>query len=93
MQFFFMPVLGVIADRVGRRPVILLSNLGLGLDYLVMALAPTLGWRFVGRIMSGITSGEHHDRDSLYSWLVSPAPLASRVAAAERDPVHRIHRA
>jgi len=56
MQFFFMPVLGVISDRVGRRPVILLSNLGLGLDYLVMALAPTLGWLFVGRIISGITA-------------------------------------
>src|SRR5206468_6078298 len=41
MQFVFMPVLGVVSDRVGRRPVILLSNLGLGLDYLVMALAPT----------------------------------------------------
>ena len=43
MQFFFMPVLGVISDRVGRRPVILLSNVGLGLDYFVMALAPSPG--------------------------------------------------
>ena len=56
MQFFFSPLLGVISDRVGRRPVILLSNLGLGLDYLVMALAPTLGWLFIGRIISGITA-------------------------------------
>ena len=38
MQFVFMPVLGVLSDRVGRRPVVLLSNLGLGLDYIVMAL-------------------------------------------------------
>src|SRR2546430_5337586 len=56
MQFLFAPVLGVVSDRIGRRPVILLSNLGLGLDYLVMAMAPTLGWLFLGRIISGITA-------------------------------------
>ncbi|HEX4639953.1 MAG TPA: TCR/Tet family MFS transporter [Chthoniobacterales bacterium] len=56
MQFLFSPVLGVLSDRFGRRPVILLSNLGLGLDYVVMALAPTLGWLFVGRVISGITA-------------------------------------
>src|SRR5246127_5801608 len=44
MQFVFSPVLGVLSDRFGRRPIILLSNLGLGLDYVVMALAPTIGW-------------------------------------------------
>src|SRR6266403_2067492 len=56
MQFVFSPVLGVLSDRFGRRPVILLSNFGLGLDYIVMALAPTIGWLFIGRIFSGITS-------------------------------------
>src|SRR5260370_39205731 len=56
MQCFFSPVLGVLSDRFGRRPVILLSNLGLGLDYIVMALAPTMSWLFLGRIISGITS-------------------------------------
>src|SRR6184192_3849505 len=56
MQFFFSPVLGVLSDKYGRRPVILLSNLGLGLDYIVMALSPTIGWLFVGRIISGITT-------------------------------------
>jgi DHA1 family tetracycline resistance protein-like MFS transporter len=56
MQFFFSPVLGVLSDRFGRRPVILLSNLGLGLDYVVMALAPTIGWLFLGRIISGVTT-------------------------------------
>ena len=56
MQFLFSPVLGVLSDRHGRRPVILLSNVGLGLDYLVMALAPTLSWLFVGRVISGITA-------------------------------------
>src|SRR5436190_14914096 len=56
MQFFFAPVLGVLSDRFGRRPIILLSNLGLGLDYVVMALAPTIGWLFLGRIISGLTT-------------------------------------
>lgn len=56
MQFFFSPVLGVLSDRFGRRPVILLSNLGLGLDYIVMALAPTMSWLFLGRVISGITA-------------------------------------
>jgi len=56
MQFGFSPVLGALSDRFGRRPVILLSNLGLGLDYVLMAVAPTLGWLFVGRVISGITA-------------------------------------
>src|SRR6266446_5359738 len=56
MQFFFSPLLGVLSDRFGRRPVILLSNLGLGLDYIVMALSPTLGWLFLGRVISGSTT-------------------------------------
>ena len=56
MQFFFSPILGMLSDRYGRRPVILLSNFGLGLDYVVMALAPTVGWLFLGRVLSGICS-------------------------------------
>ncbi len=56
MQFVFAPVLGALSDRFGRRPVILLSNFGLGLDYVLMALAPTLTWLFVGRVISGITA-------------------------------------
>lgn len=56
MQFLFAPVLGSLSDRYGRRRVILLSNLGLGLDYVLMALAPSLWWLFAGRVLSGITS-------------------------------------
>jgi len=56
MQFFFSPVLGGLSDRFGRRPVVLLSNFGLALDYVLMALAPSLTWLFVGRVISGITS-------------------------------------
>lgn len=56
MQFFFSPLLGVVSDRYGRRPVILISCLGLGLDYIFMAVAPSLALLFVGRVISGITS-------------------------------------
>ncbi|MGE3614353.1 MAG: TCR/Tet family MFS transporter [Gemmatimonadales bacterium] len=53
MQFLFSPILGGLSDRYGRRPVILISLFGLGLDYVLMALAPTLGWLFLGRVLSG----------------------------------------
>ena len=56
IQFFSAPIQGALSDRFGRRPVILLSCLGLGIDFIVMALAPTLAWLFVGRIVSAITS-------------------------------------
>jgi len=56
MQFFFSPVLGSLSDRFGRRPVVLLSNFGLAADYVLMALAPSLAWLFVGRVISGITA-------------------------------------
>jgi DHA1 family tetracycline resistance protein-like MFS transporter len=56
MQFLFSPVLGALSDRFGRRPVILVSCLGLGLDNILMALAPSLTWLFIGRVISGITS-------------------------------------
>lgn len=56
VQFFSSPVQGALSDRFGRRPVILLSNLGLGLDFVLMALAPSLWLLFVGRIISGMTA-------------------------------------
>ena len=56
MQFIFSPILGAWSDRFGRRPIILISCAGLGFDYILMALAPTLSWLFVGRLISGITT-------------------------------------
>lgn len=55
MQFLFAPVLGNLSDAYGRRPIILLSLLGAGLDYLLMAFAPNLAWLFVGRVIAGVT--------------------------------------
>jgi len=56
MQVLFSPLLGALSDSHGRRPVILISCLGLGLDYVFMALAPSLALLFVGRVISGITA-------------------------------------
>jgi MFS transporter, DHA1 family, tetracycline resistance protein len=56
MQFIFSPLLGAWSDRFGRRPVILISCFGLAIDYVIMALAPSLRWLFLGRIISGITT-------------------------------------
>jgi DHA1 family tetracycline resistance protein-like MFS transporter len=77
MQFVFSPVLGAMSDRFGRRPVILLSNLGLGLDYIVMALAPGVGWLFAGRVISGITSAS---TSTAYAYIADVAPPEKRAA-------------
>jgi MFS transporter, DHA1 family, tetracycline resistance protein len=55
MQFVFAPLIGNLSDRYGRRPVLLCSLFGFGIDYLFLALAPTYGWLFVGRVVAGIT--------------------------------------
>ena len=55
MQFIFAPILGSLSDRYGRRPVLLFSLLGFGLDYIFLAFAPSIGWLFLGRMISGIT--------------------------------------
>ncbi len=55
MQFIFAPVLGNLSDKYGRRPVLLFSLLGFGIDYLFLSFAPTIGWLFVGRVIAGIT--------------------------------------
>lgn len=75
MQFVFSPLLGAVSDRFGRRPVILLSNFGLGIDYILMALAPTLGWLFAGRVISGIVGA---------SWTTAAAYLADVTRPEER---------
>lgn len=54
MQFLFAPVIGALSDRFGRRPVILASLFGLGVDFLVQGLAPSIGWLFLGRVVAGI---------------------------------------
>jgi MFS transporter, DHA1 family, tetracycline resistance protein len=72
MQFFCSPIIGMLSDRYGRRPVVLLSNFGLGLDYIVMAVAPTLSWLFLGRLFSGITSSSLTTANAYISDITTP---------------------
>ncbi|MCE3258420.1 MAG: TCR/Tet family transporter [Bacteroidetes bacterium] len=71
MQFLFSPVLGGLSDRFGRRPVLLTSLLGLGLDYFLLAFAPNIAWLVVGRIIAGI-GGASFTTASAYIADVSP---------------------
>jgi MFS transporter, DHA1 family, tetracycline resistance protein len=77
MQFVFSPVHGMLADRFGRKPVILISNFGLGLDYILMALAPTLWWLFAGRIISGICAASI---SASYAYIADVTPAEKRAA-------------
>ena len=78
MQFVFSPVQGALSDRFGRRPVILLSNLGLGLDYILMAAAPTLAWLFVGRVIAGITAASFSSATAYIADITPPEKRAAR---------------
>ncbi|MGA7807881.1 TCR/Tet family MFS transporter [Bradyrhizobium sp.] len=77
MQFFFSPILGGLSDRFGRRPVVLLSNFGLAADYVLMALAPSLAWLFVGRVISGITSASI---STAFAYIADKTPPERRAA-------------
>lgn len=78
MQFLFSPLLGALSDRFGRRPVILISNVGLGLDYILMAVAPSLTWLFVGRVISGITAGSISTGFAYVADVTPPGERAAR---------------
>jgi DHA1 family tetracycline resistance protein-like MFS transporter len=77
MQFLFSPILGGLSDRFGRRPVVLLSNFGLALDYVLMALAPSLTWLFIGRVISGITSASV---STAFAYIADVTPPEQRAA-------------
>ena len=78
MQLLASPVQGALSDRFGRRPVILASNLGMGFNYLMMAVAPTLGWLWVGRIISGICAGSI---PAAFAYLADVNPPEKRAAS------------
>ena len=78
MQFLFQPVLGAISDRYGRRPVVLLSNVGLGLDYIFMALAPSLWFLYAGRLISGATAASFSTANAYISDITPPEKRAGR---------------
>lgn len=72
VQFFAAPVQGALSDRFGRRPVILLSCLGLGLDFVLMALAPDLVWLFVGRVIAAVTSASFSTANAYIADITAP---------------------
>lgn len=76
IQFVTSPIQGALSDRFGRRPVILLSCLGLGLDFVFMALAPSLAWLFVGRVISAITSASFTTANAYVADVVPPEQRA-----------------
>jgi len=73
MQFLFAPVIGGLSDRFGRRPVLLFTLTALGVDYALMAWAPTLGWLFVGRMISGVMGATFAAANSCVADTVEPA--------------------
>jgi MFS transporter, DHA1 family, tetracycline resistance protein len=76
-QFAFSPVQGALSDAFGRRTVILISNFGVGLDYVLMALAPNLIWLFVGRVISGVTAASI---STSYAYVADVTPPQQRAA-------------
>jgi DHA1 family tetracycline resistance protein-like MFS transporter len=72
MQFVCGPILGMLSDRFGRRPVLLLSIFGLFVDFLFMALAPNLAWLFVGRVLNGITASSFSTANAYVADITTP---------------------
>src|SRR6202021_640763 len=77
MQFIFSPIQGSLSDHFGRRTVILASCAGLGLDFILMALAPNLWWLLVGRLISGITAGSFSTAGAYISDVTPPEKRAA----------------
>jgi len=76
MQFLFAPVLGNLSDRFGRRPILIVSLLGIAIDYLIMGLSPTLGWLFVGRTLSGMAGASYTTAAAYIADVTSPQKRA-----------------
>lgn len=76
MQFLFSPVLGELSDKYGRRPVLLLSLLGLSFDYLLHAFAPTIAWLFIGRVLAGICGASYTTANAYIADISAPEDKA-----------------
>ena len=79
MQFLAQPVAGALSDRYGRRPIVLLSNVGVGLDYLVMALAPSLTVLYIGRLLNGVCSASFSTASAYITDITPPEKRAARL--------------
>ena len=88
VQFFSAPIQGALSDRFGRRPVILLSCLGLGVDFIFMALAPSLAWLFVGRLISAVTAASFSTANAY----IADAVSYTHLDVYKRQGLHRANR-
>lgn len=79
MQFVFSPIIGGLSDRFGRRPILLFTLAALGVDYLLMAWAPTLAWLFAGRMISGVMGA---------TWAAANSCVADTVEPDKRGAVY-----
>src|SRR5712671_4626769 len=78
LQFLISPLHGALSDRFGHRPLILISNFGLGLDYILMALSPNLWWLFAGRVISGISAASIATSYAYVADVTEPEQRAAR---------------
>lgn len=76
MQFIFSPIIGGLSDQYGRRPVLLISLFGFGLDFVFLALAPTIAWLFVGRTISGIVGASFTTANAYIADVTEPEKRA-----------------
>ena len=76
MQMFCGPLLGMLSDRIGRRPVLLISLFGLGVDFVFMAFAPNIGWLFVGRVLNGLTAASFASANAYVADVTAPGERA-----------------
>lgn len=76
MQFLFSPILGGLSDKFGRRPILLFALLGLAIDYVFQAWAPTITWLFIGRIIAGITGASFTTATAYIADISEPAKRA-----------------
>jgi MFS-type transporter involved in bile tolerance (Atg22 family) len=72
MQFIFSPILGNLSDRYGRKPILLASLAALSVDYVLMGLAPSLAWLFVGRIIAGIAGATFSTANAVVADIIPP---------------------
>ncbi len=77
MQFVFAPILGNLSDRFGRRPILLWGLFWLGIDYIIMALAPTILWLFIGRVLAGMAGASYV---TAFSYIADVSPKEKRAA-------------
>ena len=90
-QFVCAPILGALSDRFGRRRVLLLSMFGLGVDYVIMGFAPSLGWLFAGRIVAGVMGASITTANAYIADISTPETRGPELRPRQRRLRRRFH--